>query len=60
MSLNIEIPDHSPSGVRETLGEDSIVSFESGLSARTKVPAERLGDFLGWNESRVRREARVV
>jgi hypothetical protein len=58
--LNIEIPENSPPGVRETLGGDSIVSFESGLSARTKVPAERLGDFLGWNETRVRREARVV
>ena len=40
--------------------EDTLQSFETRLSTRTKVPSERLGDFLGWNEDQVRREAKVV
>ena len=40
--------------------EDTLQDFEDRLSARTKVPSERLSDFLGWNEDKVRREARVV
>ena len=34
--------------------------FESRLSSRTKVPAERLTEFLGWSEDQVRHEAKVV
>jgi hypothetical protein len=34
--------------------------FESRLSSRTKVPAERLSDFLDRNEDKVRQEAKVV
>lgn len=34
--------------------------FESQLDERTKVPADRLADFLGWSEDRVRAEAKLV
>ena len=39
---------------------DTLDHFEADLSARTKVPSERLSEFLGWNEEQVRREAKVV
>lgn len=39
---------------------DSLQEFEQRLSARTRVPSERLPDFLGWDEEKVRREARLV
>ncbi len=41
-------------------GEDTLQRFETRLSERTKVPSQRLGEFLGWSEVQVRREAKVV
>jgi hypothetical protein len=41
-------------------GWDEVDDFELRLSSRTKVPAERLSDFLGWDEEHVRQEAKVV
>ena len=41
-------------------GWDEVDDFELRLSSRTKVPAERLGDLLGWDEDHVRQEAKVV
>jgi len=52
-------PAGGSEGVRESR-EDTLHSFEARLSTRTKVPSERLGDFLGWSEDHVRREAKVV
>jgi len=40
--------------------EDSAQTFEQRLSERTKVPADRLSEFLGWNEDKVRAEAKRV
>ncbi|MFT5449712.1 MAG: hypothetical protein ACI9DC_004909 [Gammaproteobacteria bacterium] len=57
MSLNIEAGDNE---LQEQSDLDLVDNFESSLSARTKVPAERLSDFLGWNENKVRQEAKVV
>ena len=57
MSLNIETDGNEMQGQADL---DVVGDFESSLSPRTKVPAERLSDFLGWNENKVRREAKVV
>lgn len=40
--------------------EEPLQQFEQRLAGRTKVPAERLSDFLGWSEDKVRVEARLV
>jgi hypothetical protein len=40
--------------------EDTLQRFEVSLSTRTKVPTQRLGEFLGWDEAQVRHEAKVV
>ena len=45
---------------RNTAAADSLQDFEARLCTRTKVPAERLSEFLGWNEDKVRGEAKVV
>ena len=52
--------DDIPADVAEVFSEAQVIDFESRLSMRTKVPAERLSDFLGWNETKVRQEAKVV
>lgn len=44
----------------QDLSGDDLHAFEQRLSARTKVPSERLSDFLGWSEDKVRAEAKVV
>ncbi len=33
-----------------------LADFEKGLSARTKVPPERLEEFYAWSEARIRQE----
>jgi len=40
--------------------EATVQCFEERLTARTKVPSERLSDFLDWNDEKVRQEAKVV
>jgi hypothetical protein len=45
--------------VRDANG-DVLQEFEGRLAVRTKVPAERLSDFLGWSEDKVRAEAKLV
>lgn len=39
---------------------DAAQVFEDRLADRTKVPADRLSDFLGWSEDKVRAEAKLV
>ncbi len=39
---------------------DQLQEFEARLDARTKVPSERLPEFLNWSDKKVRREARQV
>ncbi len=39
---------------------DPLQDFEQRLADRTKVPSDRLAEFLGWDEDKVRREAKVV
>ena len=39
---------------------EAMQEFEDHLSHCTKVPSERLGDFLGWSEDKVRAEAKLV
>ena len=61
MSLTIETSgEPTSSAICAPSGEDSVGDFESRLSSRTKVPGERLSDFLGWSETKVRREAKLV
>lgn len=57
----MEIQAHeAPERPRNTAAADSLQDFEARLCTRTKVPAERLSEFLGWNEDKVRGEAKVV
>lgn len=35
---------------------DELAEFEKGLSARTKVPPERLEEYYAWSEARIRQE----
>lgn len=60
MSLSNETPVGAMAARARDLADDVPDRFESQLSARTKVPAARLGDFLKWNEVQVRQEAKVV
>lgn len=40
--------------------ENKIRHFESRLAARTRVPAEKLSEYMGWKPEKVQSEARYV
>ena len=45
---------------REGMIQDRPTDFESRLAFRTKVPAERLHEFLNWPIYKLRRESEHV
>lgn len=61
MTENPQTDRRSHAGESGALGPsladvDSLTDFERGLSARTKVPPERLEEYYAWSETRIRQE----